>query len=126
VFEAVFNIVSALTMMVSEKQGEVAILQTLGLTPSQVQKVFMVQGLYNGVIGTAIGALLGVLFSLYINELLAAVGLNLLAGVELPVKFDVLSLVIIALSSIAMSFLATLYPARKAAKVKPAEVLRYE
>ena len=86
----------------------------------------MVQGLYNGVIGTAIGALLGVLFSLYINELLAAVGLNLLAGVELPVKFDVLSLVIIALSSIAMSFLATLYPARKAAKVKPAEVLRYE
>jgi lipoprotein-releasing system permease protein len=126
VLVAVFNIVSALTMMVSEKQGEVAILQTLGLTPSQVQKVFMVQGLYNGVIGTAIGALLGVLFSLYINELLAAVGLNLLAGVELPVKFDVLSLVIIALSSIAMSFLATLYPARKAAKVKPAEVLRYE
>ncbi|MDC9522916.1 lipoprotein-releasing ABC transporter permease subunit [Pseudoalteromonas sp. Angola-31] len=126
VLVAVFNIVSALTMMVSEKQGEVAILQTLGLTPSQVQKLFMVQGLYNGVIGTAIGALLGVLFSLYINELLAAVGLNLLAGVELPVKFDVLSLVIIALSSIAMSFLATLYPARKAAKVKPAEVLRYE
>ncbi|TMO79217.1 lipoprotein-releasing system transmembrane subunit LolC [Pseudoalteromonas sp. S3776] len=126
VLVAVFNIVSALTMMVSEKQGEVAILQTLGLTPSQVQKVFMVQGLYNGVIGTAIGSLLGVLFSLYINELLAAVGLNLLAGVELPVKFDVLSLVIIALSSITMSFLATLYPARKAAKVKPAEVLRYE
>ena len=126
VLVAVFNIVSALTMMVSEKQGEVAILQTLGLTPSQVQKVFMVQGLYNGVIGTAIGAFLGVMFSLYINELLAAVGLNLLAGVELPVKFDVLSLVIIALSSIAMSFLATLYPARKAAKVKPAEVLRYE
>ena len=55
VLVAVFNIVSALTMMVSEKQGEVAILQTLGLTPSQVQKVFMVQGLYNGVIGTAVG-----------------------------------------------------------------------
>ena len=126
VLVAVFNIVSALTMMVSEKQGEVAILQTLGLTPSQVQKVFMVQGLYNGVIGTAIGAFLGVIFSLYINELLALVGLNLLAGIELPVKFDILSLVIIAFASIAMSFLATLYPARKAAKVKPAEVLRYE
>ena len=126
VLVAVFNIVSALTMMVSEKQGEVAILQTLGLTPSQVQKVFMVQGLYNGVIGTLIGAFLGVIFSLYINELLALVGLNLLAGIELPVKFDILSLVIIAFASIAMSFLATLYPARKAAKVKPAEVLRYE
>jgi lipoprotein-releasing system permease protein len=126
VLVAVFNIVSALTMMVSEKQGEVAILQTLGLTPSQVQKVFMVQGLYNGVIGTLIGAFVGVLLSLYINELLELVGLNLLAGIELPVKFDVISLVIIAFASIAMSFLATLYPARKAAKVKPAEVLRYE
>ncbi|WMS95942.1 lipoprotein-releasing ABC transporter permease subunit [Pseudoalteromonas sp. HL-AS2] len=126
VLVAVFNIVSALTMMVSEKQGEVAILQTLGLTPSQVQKVFMVQGLYNGVIGTAVGAFLGVLLSLYINELLALVGLNLMAGIELPVKFDVPSLIIIACSSIAMSFLATVYPARKAAKVKPAEVLRYE
>ena len=126
VLVAVFNIVSALTMMVSEKQGEVAILQTLGLTPSQVQKVFMVQGLYNGVIGTAVGAFLGVLLSLYINELLALVGLNLMAGIELPVKFDVPSLFVIACSSIAMSFLATVYPARKAAKVKPAEVLRYE
>jgi len=86
----------------------------------------MVQGLYNGVIGTLIGAFFGVLLSLYINELLELVGLSLLAGIELPVKFDVLSLVIIAFASIAMSFLATLYPARKAAKVKPAEVLRYE
>ena len=86
----------------------------------------MVQGLYNGVIGTLIGAFVGVLLSLYINELLELVGLNLLAGIELPVKFDVISLAIIAFASIAMSFLATLYPARKAAKVKPAEVLRYE
>lgn len=126
VLVAVFNIVSALTMMVSEKQSEVAILQTLGLTPSQVQTVFMVQGLYNGVIGTAVGASLGILFSLYINELLALVGLNLLSGISLPVKFDVLSLSVIAVISLAMSFLATLYPARQAAKVNPAEVLRYE
>ncbi|CAH9062625.1 lipoprotein-releasing system transmembrane subunit LolC [Pseudoalteromonas sp. S3260] len=126
VLVAVFNIVSALTMMVSEKQSEVAILQTLGLTPSQVQTVFMVQGLYNGVIGTAVGASLGILLSLYINELLALVGLNLLSGISLPVKFDVVSLSVIAVLSLAMSFLATLYPARQAAKVNPAEVLRYE
>lgn len=126
VLVAVFNIVSALTMMVSEKQSEVAILQTLGLTPSQVQTVFMVQGLYNGVIGTVVGASLGILLSLYINELLALVGLNLLSGISLPVKFDVVSLSVIAVLSLAMSFLATLYPARQAAKVNPAEVLRYE
>jgi len=126
VLVAVFNIVSALTMMVSEKQSEVAILQTLGLTPTQVQQVFMIQGLYNGLIGTSIGAGLGLLLSAYINEVLAGVGLNLLTGIALPVKFDVMSLSLIAVGSITMSFLATLYPARKAANVSPAEVLRYE
>ncbi|MEM5551094.1 lipoprotein-releasing ABC transporter permease subunit [Pseudoalteromonas sp. NEC-BIFX-2020_002] len=126
VLVAVFNIVSALTMMVSEKQSEVAILQTLGLTPSQVQQVFMIQGLYNGLIGTGIGAAFGLLLSAYINEALALIGLNLLTGIALPVKFDVMNLSLIAIGSITMSFLATLYPARKAANVSPAEVLRYE
>lgn len=126
VLVAVFNIVSALTMMVSEKQSEVAILQTLGLTPLQVQQVFMIQGLYNGLIGTSIGAALGILLSANINEVLNSIGLNVLTGISLPVKFDTVNLVLIAVGSIAMSFLATLYPARKAAKVSPAEVLRYE
>ncbi|OCQ23313.1 cell division protein FtsX [Pseudoalteromonas luteoviolacea] len=126
VIVAVFNIVSALSMMVSEKQGEVAILQTLGFTPSKIAQVFMVQGLYNGVVGTAIGSILGIALAANINEVLSLVGLSLLGGMSLPVKFDPVSLSFIIFTSLLLSFLATLYPAKKAAKVMPAEVLRYE
>lgn len=126
VLVAVFNIVSALIMMVGEKQSEVAILQTLGLTPAKIQQVFIVQGLYNGVLGTVIGASLGMLFAANINELLSAVGLHFLGGAALPVLFEPMQLTLIIFSSIAMSFIATLYPAAKAAAIRPAEVLRYE
>lgn len=123
---AVFNIISALSMMVSEKQGEVAILQTLGFTPNKIAQVFMIQGLYNGLVGTLIGAVCGLLLAANINEVLNLVGLSLLGGMELPVKFDSMSLSFIIFTSLLLSFLATLYPAQKAAKVMPAEVLRYE
>ncbi|WP_063382699.1 lipoprotein-releasing ABC transporter permease subunit [Pseudoalteromonas luteoviolacea] len=126
VIVAVFNIVSALSMMVSEKQGEVAILQTLGFTPSRIAQVFMVQGLYNGVVGTLIGSVLGIALAANINEVLNLIGLSLLGGMALPVKFDSVSLSFIIFTSLLLSFLATLYPAKKAAKVMPAEVLRYE
>ncbi|MCF6439398.1 lipoprotein-releasing ABC transporter permease subunit [Pseudoalteromonas luteoviolacea] len=123
---AVFNIVSALSMMVSEKQGEVAILQTLGFTPNKIAQVFMIQGLYNGVVGTFIGSILGLLLAANVNEVLSFIGLSLLGGMALPVKFDTVSLSFIIFTSLLLSFLATLYPAQKAAKVMPAEVLRYE
>ncbi|WP_042144007.1 MULTISPECIES: lipoprotein-releasing ABC transporter permease subunit [unclassified Pseudoalteromonas] len=123
---AVFNIVSALTMMVAEKQSEVAILQTLGLTPNSVKQVFIIQGLYNGLFGALLGGGLGIAFAANINQILDLVGLNLLGGAILPVLFDVSQLGYIIFGSIFMSFLATLYPAIKAASVRPAEVLRYE
>jgi len=123
---AVFNIVSALTMMVAEKQSEVAILQTLGLTPNSVKQVFIIQGVYNGLFGALLGGGLGIAFAENINQILDLVGLNLLGGAVLPVLFDVSQLSYIIFGSIFMSFLATLYPATKAAGVRPAEVLRYE
>ncbi|MEI5638751.1 MULTISPECIES: lipoprotein-releasing ABC transporter permease subunit [unclassified Pseudoalteromonas] len=123
---AVFNIVSALSMMVSEKQGEVAILQTLGFTPAMIARVFMAQGMYNGLIGTLIGVVAGLLLSNYINEVLQLLGLNLLGGATLPVRIEVLGLVMMACGSILLSFIATLYPAKRASNVLPAEVLRYE
>jgi len=123
---AVFNIVSALTMMVAEKQSEVAILQTLGLTPNSVKQVFIIQGVYNGLFGAFLGGGFGIAFAANINQILDLVGLNLLGGAVLPVLFDVSQLSYIIFGSIFMSFLATLYPATKAAGVRPAEVLRYE
>ncbi|KAF7773829.1 lipoprotein-releasing system permease protein [Pseudoalteromonas citrea] len=126
VIVAVFNILSALSMMVREKQGEVAILQTLGFTPNMIARVFMVQGLYNGLVGTAIGTILGLVVANNINAILNALGLSLLGGAELPVLFSPLGLASMAIASVAMSFVATLYPAKKAANVLPAEVLRYE
>ncbi|MFY8297232.1 lipoprotein-releasing ABC transporter permease subunit [Pseudoalteromonas sp. SS15] len=126
VLVAIFNIISGLSMMVKEKQGEVAILQTLGFTPVMISKVFMVQGLYNGVIGTLLGLFAGLLLANYINEVMSLVGLSLLGGMTLPVKFEMTGLIIMATLSVLLSFIATLYPAKQAAKVMPAEVLRYE
>lgn len=126
VIVAVFNILSALSMMVREKQGEVAILQTLGFTPTMIARVFMVQGLYNGLVGTIIGTALGLIVASNINIILDSLGLSLLGGAKLPVLFSPFGLASMAIASIAMSFVATLYPAKKAANVLPAEVLRYE
>ncbi|TLX46469.1 lipoprotein-releasing system transmembrane subunit LolC [Pseudoalteromonas phenolica] len=126
VLVAIFNIISGLSMMVKEKQGEVAILQTLGFTPAMISKVFMVQGLYNGVIGTLLGLFAGLLLANYINEVMSLVGLSLLGGMALPVKFEITGLIIMGTLSVLLSFIATLYPAKQAAKVMPAEVLRYE
>ena len=126
VLVAIFNIISGLSMMVKEKQGEVAILQTLGFTPYMISKVFMVQGLYNGIIGTLLGLCGGLLLANYINEVMSLVGLSLLGGMTLPIKFEQLDLFLMVSLSILLSFIATLYPARQAAKVMPAEVLRYE
>jgi lipoprotein-releasing system permease protein len=86
----------------------------------------MVQGLYNGLIGTVLGLIGGVLLAQYINEVMSFFGLSLLGGMALPVKFEIVGLVVMASLSILLSFIATLYPAKEAAKVMPAEVLRYE
>ena len=123
---AVFNIVSSLTMMVREKQGEVAILQTLGLNHQQVARIFMVQGMYNGVVGSIVGTFIALVVVYNINDILQLLGLHLFGQQELPVIISYPTLGAIAFGAILMSFIATLYPAKKAAQVRPAEVLRYE
>jgi len=124
---AAFNIVSALVMVVIDKQGEISILQTLGLDRSGIVKIFITQGLVNGLWGVVLGVALGVLLTLNLNSLFSVIGVNLLAaGQELPIALDLKNIVVIVASALTMSFVATLYPAYRAAQTQPAEVLRNE
>lgn len=127
---AAFNIVSALVMVVVEKQGEIGILQTLGLSRAGIVKIFITQGMVNGLWGVTLGSVFGVLVALNLNEILALLGLNILGGgyamQALPIKLELINVIVIVISALAMSFLATLYPAYQASKTQPAEVLRNE
>ena len=122
---AAFNIITSLGLMVMEKQGEVAILQTQGLTPRQIMMVFMVQGASAGIIGAILGAALGALLASQLNNLMPIIGV-LLDGVALPVAIEPLQVIVIALVAMAIALLSTLYPSWRAAATQPAEALRYE
>ena len=126
---ATFNILSALVMVVTDKEGEVAILRTMGMSESGIVKIFMVLGASSGMIGALFGALAGLGLSLGLNPLLNAVGLNLYmaaGGSALPIIVEPSQVTTILLGAVLLSFSATLYPALRAARVKPAEALRHE
>jgi lipoprotein-releasing system permease protein len=125
---AAFNIVSALVMMVTQKQSEIAILKTLGLNQTQIGRVFYFQGAYNGVVGAFVGIIVGTIVTLSLNDVMAITGVNLLGvpGVGLPIDFSFSKVMLIGALSIFLAFIASLYPAKRAAKLAPAEVLRYE
>lgn len=130
---AAFNIVSGLSMMVKEKQADIAVFRTMGLSPAQVMQVFVIQGTVVGVLGTAAGMLAGVPLAYYIPGIIRfvenLVGARMLAGTyfdRVPTDVRVPDLVAIVAVSMALSLLATLYPAWRAARLRPARVLRYE
>ena len=126
---AAFNIVSALVMVVSEKQSDIAILQTQGMTKSQIWLVFVVNGLSNGVKGTLIGTVLGLTLAFNINAILKGVGMPLhlyLPEERLPVLIEPWQLGFMVLFSLCLCFVASLYPAYRASHTRPADALRYE
>ena len=123
---AAFNIVSALVMMVTEKQAEVAILKTQGMTDRALFFVFAIQGLFNGLLGAALGVMAGVLVSWQLNVLLELFNVQVAGGIQLPVLMDASQIATIFVSAIGLTLLAVLYPAWRAVKINPAEVLRDE
>jgi lipoprotein-releasing system permease protein len=123
---AAFNIVSALVMMVTEKQREVAILKTQGMTNRQLFLVFAVQGMSHGVVGAVCGGIVGLILCYQLNALLALLGLQLLPGIELPVEVQPLQVLSIVLAALALTAAAVVYPAWRAVQIEPAEILRDE
>ena len=132
---AAFNIVSTLMLVIDDKQGDIAILRTMGARARQIMSIFMTQGAIIGLIGTLWGVVLGILLALNIEKILAGIEsifkIDILADdvyliTDLPSAIHWPDIILIALISIGLSLLATLYPAWKAARTEPAQVLRHE
>jgi lipoprotein-releasing system permease protein len=132
---AAFNIVSTLVMVVTDKQADIAILRTLGATPRTIMAIFIVQGTIIGFLGTLLGLIGGVSLALNIETLVPAIehffntdfiSSDVYYISDLPSSLEWLDVYRIVGMSLLISLLATIYPARQAAKTQPAEALRYE
>lgn len=132
---ASMNIVSGLIMLVKNKGRDVGILRTMGLTQGSIMRVFFICGASIGVVGTVIGVILGCLFAIYIDPIFGFVNYIAGGGVwdpstrllsHLPAKLQLMDVLSAVALSLGLSFLVTIFPARRAARMNPVEALRYE
>jgi lipoprotein-releasing system permease protein len=132
---AAFNIVSTLVMSVTEKRRDIAVLRTMGARAGGVMAIFVAHGLVLAAVGIAVGVLIGVLLASNIAAITATVerilGVKLFDPTiyfisELPSDLQGFDVVVVVLASVVLSLVATLYPAWRASRIAPAEVLRYE
>ena len=132
---AAFNIVATLVMVVTDKETDIAILRTIGVTPRSIMLIFMVQGGIIGLFGTLLGVFFGVLLALNIPTLVPAIehlfhvqfiSPEVYSISQLPSKLEPWDVIHVAIAALIMSWIATLYPSWRASRVAPAEALRYE
>ena len=132
---AAFNLVSTLVMTVTDKRADIAILRTLGASPKSIMGIFVVQGAMVGVIGTAVGLLLGLGIAFNIDVIVPAIEKALNASFlpkdiylisKMPSEPQSSDIMPIGIISLVLAFVATLYPSWRASRVNPAEALRYE
>ncbi|MBI5967529.1 MAG: lipoprotein-releasing ABC transporter permease subunit [Deltaproteobacteria bacterium] len=127
VLVAAFGIVSTLIMVVMEKNKDIAILKSMGATAKSIMRIFIFEGLIVGVVGTILGLIGGYVICILLAKYqFISLPSEVYYISHLPVKMNMTDFLIVALSAIAISFLATLYPAWQASKLDPAEALRYE
>ena len=132
---AAFNIVSTLVMVVKDKQGDIAILRTIGATPSSILRVFVTQGSIIGVAGTTLGVVDGVLLAVNLEAVVGffetSFGIKFLAAdvyfiSDLPAELETGDVLRIGGIALVLSLISTVYPAWMAARTAPAEALRYD
>ena len=135
VLVAAFNIISSMIMLVKSKGRQIAILRTVGATRGQIMRIFFMNGALIGIVGTLVGVVGGILFAIYIEPIRSAVenlfGTRLFPHEfyflsQLPTRIDGGEIAVVAIVALALSFLATLYPAWRAARIDPVEALRHD